>query len=75
MRKRLLMGLAGLGMLALPLTFNPTALVAGGEVIAANDASCQATECTYELLKICSTFNQDHIDYRCSKGCEGPGTE
>ncbi|MXW16977.1 MAG: hypothetical protein F4139_09250 [Gemmatimonadetes bacterium] len=33
-------------------------------------ACAQATECSFHLLKICSTIRQDHRFYRCTKGCD-----
>lgn len=67
--RKVWIGVAVTAMLALPFGLRPNALLAGGDFIVANDAQCQATECTKEDFKICSTFHADWIDFRCSKGC------
>lgn len=67
------LGLAGsLGAVALMLPLRLEQGVTATRV-RVNDACGQATECTRASDYICSTFNQDWQDYKCSQGC-GPKT-
>lgn len=71
MRRHLLIGMATLGLLALPFSLNPRALVAGGSVVAANDALCQSTtSCKAVEFKICPHVDgSDYLDWECVSGC------
>ena len=59
-------GIAG-GVLALPIeVVRPSG---GGPIVRLAEACGQATECLYTQKYICSTYNKDWDDYKCTKGC------
>lgn len=61
-------------MILAPVTFQPGNLLAdgAGSLFRLNDACSQATSCRPAYLYICSTHNQDHMNYTCNTGCENP---
>lgn len=60
-------GLAG-GAVAAPVGVGSSST--SSLVFQVNEACGQATECVYAKGYLCSTYNADHEDYKCSKGCK-----
>lgn len=63
----------GLSLVAAAAAAAPFTFDANDRVFRLQEACGQATECEAATNYVCSTANQDHIGYKCSKGC-GRGT-
>jgi hypothetical protein len=73
--KRTIASTAALTLVLLaPITFQPASVLAEGPgaLIRLNDACGQATSCRAASTYICSTHNQDHMNYTCNTGCAPP---
>lgn len=44
-------------------------------LVRVNEACAQATECSKEVFKVCTTYHSEYLDYSCSKGCSKPELE
>lgn len=70
--KLVALGIGVLFSLLVPisLSFRAFSSPSGEDVLLRLNTACgQATECVYQRQYICSTFNQDWQDYKCSANC------
>lgn len=60
----------GLTAIAVSAAAAPVTFGSSEDVFRLQEACGQATECAASSNYICSTGNNDHKEYRCSRGCE-----